>query len=96
MDFSHLENVKRQFVYVANQQERKGIEKYGKPLNPSDDYDWVDMAIEELVDATKYMLAEKHKRQEKEELHNFIANKVRRLTDDPEIEFWMDKLEGRE
>lgn len=95
MDLSHLENVKRRFNQVADEQERKGIRKYGQPLNPSDDYDWVDMTIEELVDATKYMLAEKHKRQEKEEFHNFIANKVRKLTDDPEIEHWMDKLEGK-
>lgn len=58
----HLENTKIAINEVADSQEDKGIKKYGKPLNPLDNYDWLDMEFEELIDAAKYNRAEKAKR----------------------------------
>ena len=57
-----LSKVKREFDYLATMQEIKGIEKYGHELRPDDNYNWLDMALEELVDAVKYLVAEKEKR----------------------------------
>lgn len=68
----HLENTKIAFSEVADSQENKGIEKYGKPLNPLDNYDWLDMEFEELIDAAKYNRAEKIKR-------NHIVGRIRKL-----------------
>ena len=53
-----------EFRKVAISQEEKGIAKYGHELRPNDNYNWLDMALEELVDATKYIIAEKAKRGE--------------------------------
>lgn len=94
MKFEHLERTKDKFNEVAVEQERKGILKYGQPLNPLDDYCWLSMALEEQVDGTKYLIAEMEKRK-------FIVNKIRKLLDykensvsKTEINFWLDKLEG--
>jgi len=87
MKFEHLERSKKAFTEAANRQENKGVEKYGKPLDPLDNYDWLEMATEELVDGFKYLVAEQVKRE-------FIANKIRKLTDDAEIHHWLDELEG--
>ena len=83
----HLKEVKRKFEEVADIQERKGIEKYGQPLRALDGFDWLQMALEEQVDGTKYLVAEMEKRK-------FIISKIRRLTDHEEINFWLDLLEG--
>lgn len=50
------------FIEVAKSQEEYGINKYGQPLNPLDNYDWLEMALEELVDGFKYLHAEQVKR----------------------------------
>jgi hypothetical protein len=47
---------------IMNEQDEKGIEKYGQPLDPMDNYDWLYMAEEELADALKYFNAEREKR----------------------------------
>lgn len=47
---------------IMNNQDSFGLEKYGKPLDPMDDYDWLNMAEEELADALKYFNAEREKR----------------------------------
>ena len=80
---------------VANEQEEKGMKKYGQPLNPLDDYDWLDMARQEQVDGYKYLEAEIVKRR-------FIVGKIRRLLNyknnsvsKVEINYWLDVLEGR-
>ncbi|TFJ92161.1 hypothetical protein [Lentibacillus salicampi] len=88
MNLDHLHLTKDKFSEMANIQERKGIMKYGQPLDPLDNYDWLEMAQEEQTDGYKYLVAEQEKRK-------FIANKIRRLTDDPEIDHWLDVLEGR-
>lgn len=91
----HLNKTIEEFDYIANSQEKKGIAKYGKPLDPLDNYDWLEMANEELVDGYKYLIAEKEKR-------NFIVNKIRTLlnykineTSKTEINHWLDRLEGK-
>lgn len=45
---------------VVDSQDQKGMEKYGKTIDQAHDhnYDWQMMAIEELVDAMKYMVKE--------------------------------------
>lgn len=68
----HLKHTIAEFEKTAISQEEKGIEKYGKPLNPIDNYDWLDMADEEAVDLYKYLHAEKVKRK-------FIANQIREV-----------------
>lgn len=88
MKFDHLERVKTEFELMANYQERKGIEKYGHPLNPLDRHDWLEMAEQEQVDGYKYLKAEQVKR-------TLVADKIRKLTFDDEINYWLDVLEGR-
>ena len=91
----HLERVNKKFRDVAYHQEMKGIKKYGQPLNPLDDYDWLGMALEEQVDGTKYLVAEMEKRK-------FIVNEIRKLLKHKsewvhydEIIHWLDVLEGK-
>ncbi|AEZ50553.1 hypothetical protein F400_gp106 [Bacillus phage BCD7] len=54
---------------VAVKQDEFGFKKYGQYLDPMDDYDWLNMATEELADLMKYMKAEQYKR-------DAIVNKV--------------------
>ena len=84
----HLNNSISEFDRVARLQERKGIMKYGKALDPLDKYNWLKMAKEESVDGFKYLQAEIEKRE-------FILSKIRKLTDNEEIHFWCDELEGK-
>jgi hypothetical protein len=59
----HLERCIVRFEDVAISQETKGIAKYGQPLDPMDNrWDWAEMAMEELVDAVKYVECERVKR----------------------------------
>lgn len=53
------------FDRISKHQELKGVQKYGKPLNPLEclgDHDWLNMAEEELVDGFKYLQVEKEKK----------------------------------
>jgi len=84
----HLNDTIDKFAEKAKSQEEKGLVKYGKPLDPLDDYDWLEMANDEMVDGYKYLVAEKEKRK-------FIAGKIRNLTGNTEILFWLDQLEGK-
>lgn len=91
----HLRKSISEFDRVAKEQEKKGIMKYGKALDPLDRYDWLEMAKEEQVDGFKYLQAEIEKRK-------FIVNKIRNLLKYKtewihydEIEFWLDELEGK-
>lgn len=69
----HLESSIGKFEEVAIEQEHKGLEKYGQPLDPHDKtYDWLEMTIEEVVDAFKYLHAEQVARKE-------IADKIRAI-----------------
>lgn len=70
----HLENTVVDFTERAYEQENKGIKKYGKALDPLDDYDWLTMAAEEQVDGYKYLLAEMEKRK-------YIASEIREIID---------------
>lgn len=90
----HLEKVNKKFSETAYLQEMKGIRKYGKALNPMDNYDWLQMALEEQVDGTKYLVAEMEKRK-------FVVGKIRKLMErashvptQMEILHWLDVLEG--
>ena len=84
----HLQDSVDEFTQVALSQEKKGIQKYGQPLNPLDNYCWLDMASQELVDGFKYLHAEQVKRAD-------ICAKIRRLVDKPEVLRLLDELEGR-
>ena len=96
VEAKHLNHTIKEFTDVAESQEfDKGIPKYGKPLDPLDNYDWLDMEFEELVDAIKYNRAEKVKR-------NFAIGKIRYLSEthcdagaNEEIKFWLDFMEGK-
>lgn len=91
----HLNLVKETFGEVADSQEDKGIIKYGKPLDPLDDYDWLDMALEESVDGTKYLVAEKVKRiYHCKKLRSLVLKNCEGYVQQ-EMLHWVDKLEGR-
>ena len=63
MPETYLEKTIRKFAETAHSQEEKGIEKYGHELQPLDNkWDWLEMAKEELVDAFKYLSAERERR----------------------------------
>lgn len=68
----HLTDTFIDFANVATEQERKGIKKYGQPLDPNDSYDWLEMAKEEQVDGYKYLLAEQVRR-------NRVIGDIRKL-----------------
>lgn len=93
MERKHLKRSIISFGNTANAQEEKGIKKYGKPLDPMDDYDWLDMATEELVDAFKYLEAEKVKRKAAiysiRELINNLDNSTKQA-----IEGHLQSIEG--
>lgn len=59
--YNNTETTKKVFNNISDKQDEKGLKKYGKPINPLDDYNWNDMAIEELVDSIKYVVANKKK-----------------------------------
>lgn len=51
------------FTATAHKQDQKGLVKYNQPLDPYDSkHDWNVMIEEELVDAYKYLIAERTKR----------------------------------
>ncbi|WP_419892837.1 hypothetical protein [Oceanobacillus kimchii] len=93
---NHLERSIVSFAETARSQEDKGINKYGKALDPFDDYDWLRMAKEEQVDGFQYLEAEIVKR-------GHIAWRIRALIEHStlarwsksEINFLLDKLEGK-
>ncbi len=92
---NHLNHAIEEFAKTANNQENKGITKYGKPLNPYDNYDWLDMEFEELVDAAKYNRAEKRKR-------DFAIGRIREIIikecefdTQVQINNWLDFVQGK-
>lgn len=94
MNFKHLEQTKVEFNRIANEQERKGILKYGQPVDPLEGRDRLSMTMEEMVDGIKYLVAEQEKRK-------FVVNKIRSLLNYKEnsvskfeINYWLDVLEG--
>lgn len=90
----HLEKVNKKFSETAYLQEMKGIRKYGKALDPMDNYDWLQMALEEQVDGTKYLVAEIEKRKHVvSQVKKLIPND---LEDYVEIMMLLDELEGTE
>lgn len=90
----HLEKVNKKFSETAYLQEMKGIRKYGKALDPIDNYDWLQMALEEQVDGTKYLVAEIEKRKHVvSQVKKLIPND---LEDYVEIMMLLDELEGTE
>jgi len=74
MMFPFTKRVVDRIENVMNSQDSFGLEKYGKPLDPLDDYDWLGMAEEELADALKYFNAEREKR------NAFIESVIKELT----------------
>lgn len=59
-----LTKVETETIRTIQERNKKGRETYGKGLDYRDDYDWLDMAIEECADMLKYLVAEKLRRQE--------------------------------
>ncbi|WP_277679240.1 hypothetical protein [Gracilibacillus dipsosauri] len=81
----HLQSSINEFQKVAESQEFKGLKKYGKPVYPLDNYDWLDMANEEIVDAFKYLHAERVKRKH-------IAREIRLLIKEHPYEHKINSL----
>lgn len=58
-----LDMVIGKFTKAAISQEQKGLEKYGHAVQPHDPkWDWLNMAEEELIDAYKYLVADRIRR----------------------------------
>ncbi len=51
--------VEQETIRIIEQRNAKGRETYGRGLDYNDDYDWLDMAIEECADMLKYLVAMK-------------------------------------
>lgn len=66
--FPITEQVKEEFGEVMDIQDDFGYGKYGKPLDHTDDYDWLGMATEEIADALKYFQCEKNRKKDVVEL----------------------------
>jgi len=91
----HVQISIEDYISTIQKQAEKGTEKYGQPMDPLDNYDWLDMASEELIDGHQYIVAEKRKRA-------FVCNKIRGLLNykdnsvsKTEILHWLDVLEGK-
>ena len=57
--------IEARILELLKERRAKGRKTYSKGLDYTDDYDWLEMAIEETVDALQYLLAEKLKRGER-------------------------------
>lgn len=66
--FPITEQVKEEFGDVMDEQDDFGYGKYGKPLDHTDNYDWLGMATEEIADALKYFQCEKNRKKDVIEL----------------------------
>ena len=53
-------NIRNVIDEVLDRQNQKGMSTYGRTLDdcPDGDYDWNEMAVEELVDALQYLAKE--------------------------------------
>lgn len=92
----HLNDTLIDFAHVANEQEMKGIKKYGQPLDPDDSYDWLEMAKEEQVDGYKYLLAEQVRRNRViDDIRKVISTNVKPCIAD-KINSLLKELEGDE
>lgn len=90
----HVESSIAVFETVARKQAEKGLEKYDQSLDPLDKrYDWLEMAMEELVDGIQYLHAEMIKRKYivmkiREEIQTGVTpekyDKINRLLDELE------------
>ena len=67
----------KKFKRVTEDQARKGLEKYGRGLNPATPYDWCDMALEEMADGVQYLMAEKYRRNEVIERINQLSTQLK-------------------
>lgn len=89
---THVKKSQQSYIDVSNKQAEKGLEKYGQALDPLDNYDWLRMAEEEIIDNHQYLIAERKKRA-------FIVDKIRNLTIESdkrdEIYYWLDRLIGK-
>jgi hypothetical protein len=52
------------------EQQLKGLAKYQKAIDPTDPYDWLEMAMEEQIDLTVYQICELQRIQGKREQLN--------------------------
>lgn len=93
---THVQTSIEDYKNTIHNQSQKGLEKYGQPMDPLDNYNWLQMAKEELVDGHQYLKAEEIKR-------NFVCNKIRGLLNykensvsKTEILHWLDVLEGNQ
>lgn len=97
-ELKHLHDSINEFIKLARSQEKKGIKKYGHPLDPVESinpetgktYDWIEMIKEEFVDGFKYIEAERKYR-------NYVIAHIRLLLSQDEINKkavfrWLDKI----
>ena len=59
---AHTTRTFDRLLQVAKKQDEFGHMKYGKYLDPEDNYDWLAMGEEELVDLAKYLHAAREAR----------------------------------
>ena len=85
---THLKRTKQDFDTTIEGQGDKGLITYGQPLDPLEPRRNLGrMTKEELADAYTYVVAF-------EDRIDFAINKIKKLTDDPEIDHWLDFMRG--
>ncbi len=63
---------------TATMQDKYGLAKYGKPLDHTDHYDWLQMFLEEAADGMKYIQCEMNR---KNDVIDLLSSAMK--TDDP-------------
>lgn len=93
---THVESSKKEFDNVIYMQAYKGLDKYNQPMDPYDKrYDWLKMAMEELVDGFQYIHAEQIKRKHiTDQIREIIKYNTNILAHD-QITALLDQLEGK-
>lgn len=92
---NHIDKTVHLFERIAKQQGKKGMSKYGQPLEPRDKkHDWLFMLMEELVDGIQYAVAEMSRR---DEIIGEIREIMKWTTPDvhDKVIVLLDELEGK-
>lgn len=85
MENANLDSLNK-FTEVLHKQNEKGLKKYGQPLDPLDKrYDFLEMLLEELVDAVQYARSEQIKRKN-------AADEIRRVIEPNVIPMVYDQV----
>ncbi len=81
-----------QLKQVMQQQDEYGIRKYGKELDPKDNYNWLMMFMEEMADGMKYIQCEMENKTDVIRILNGALQVLHAETKDTYIRFALEIL----